>query len=122
MSLFTSFNSGVSGIVSSQSGLNTTAHNLANTRTTGYSRQQNINMDTYYQNLRVTTKGKQQVGYGTTVSVVRQIRDIYRAYFFVSPDDAAENGSRRAALGAQLLALKEKNDEKQRKRAEKRPD
>ncbi len=54
--------------------------------------------------------------------VVRQIRDIYRAYFFVSPDDAAENGSRRAALGAQLLALKEKNDEKQRKRAEKRPD
>ncbi len=43
MSLFTSFNAGVSGLQSSQAGLNTTAHNLANTKTQGYTRQQNIN-------------------------------------------------------------------------------
>ena len=42
MSLFTSFNSGVSGLKASQAGMNTAAHNLANTKTTGYTRQQNI--------------------------------------------------------------------------------
>ena len=47
-SLFTSFNAGVSGIVNAQAGLNTTAHNLANTKAPGYTRQQNINTDTYY--------------------------------------------------------------------------
>ena len=47
MSLFTSFNSGVSGLKASQAGMNTAAHNLANTKTTGYTRQQNILRDTY---------------------------------------------------------------------------
>lgn len=75
MSLFTSFNAGVSGLRNSQAGLNTTAHNLANTKTDGYTRQQNINTDTYYQTLRVTTNSTLQVGYGTTVASVRQIRD-----------------------------------------------
>jgi len=35
MSLFTSFNAGVSGLQSSQAGLNTTAHNLAEYKDTG---------------------------------------------------------------------------------------
>lgn len=77
MSLFTSFNAGVSGIQNSQAGLNTTAHNLANTKTPGYTRQQNINTDTYYQTLKVTTKSTLKVGYGTTVADVRQIRDTF---------------------------------------------
>lgn len=77
MSLFTSFNAGVSGIVNAQAGLNTTGHNLANTKTPGYTRQQNINTDTYYQTLRVTDKSTLQIGYGTTVATVRQIRDIF---------------------------------------------
>ncbi len=76
-SLFTSFNAGVSGIVNAQAGLNTTAHNLANTKTPGYTRQQNINTDTYYHTFRVTDKATLQVGYGTTVAAVRQIRDIF---------------------------------------------
>lgn len=77
MSLLTSFGVGVSGLTNSQSGINTTAHNLANTKTDGYTRQQNINTDTYYQNLRVTTKSTLQVGYGTTVADIRQIRDMF---------------------------------------------
>ncbi len=75
MSLFTSFNAGVSGLRNAQSGLNTTAHNLANTKTLGYSRQQNLNTDTYYKNISLTSSGLQQTGYGTTVSSIRQIRD-----------------------------------------------
>lgn len=77
MSLFTSFNTGVSGLHASQSGLNTTAHNLANTRTQGYTRQQNINTDKYYRTIKVTTDGALKIGYGTAVSQVRQIRDIF---------------------------------------------
>ena len=41
-SLFTSFNVGVSGLHAAQSGLHTTSHNLANVKTPGYTRQQNI--------------------------------------------------------------------------------
>jgi len=76
-SLFTSFNAGVSGITNAQAGLNTTAHNLANTKTPGYTRQQNINTDTYYHTFRETDKATLQTGYGTTVAAVRQIRDIF---------------------------------------------
>lgn len=77
MSLLTSFNAGVSGLINSQAGLNTTAHNLANTKTPGYTRQQNINTDTYYQNYKVTSKALLKIGYGTTVADVRQIRDAF---------------------------------------------
>ncbi|MDO4166522.1 MAG: flagellar basal body rod C-terminal domain-containing protein [Eubacteriales bacterium] len=77
MSLFTSFNVGVSGIRASQAGLNTTAHNLSNTKTQGYTRQQNILTDTYYQNYRYTDKSTLQIGLGTTVAEVRQIRDMF---------------------------------------------
>lgn len=75
MSLFTSFNAGVSGLQSSQAGLNTTAHNLANTKTQGYTRQQNINKDIYYQTIKTTTNSTLQVGYGTTIATIRQIRN-----------------------------------------------
>ncbi len=76
MSLFTSFNAGVAGLQSAQAGLNTTSHNLANAKTEGYTRQQNINTDSYYQTLKVGLDGRKlQVGMGTSISQVRQIRD-----------------------------------------------
>ena len=76
MSLFTSFNAGVSGLQSSQAGINTSAHNLSNTKTAGYTRQQNINTDSYYQTLKVGLDGtKMQIGMGTSISEIRQIRD-----------------------------------------------
>ncbi len=76
MSLFTSFNAGVAGIHSAQAGINTASHNLANTKTEGYTRQQNINTDSYYQTLKVGLDGiPMQVGMGTSISEIRQIRD-----------------------------------------------
>ena len=77
MSLFTSFGEGVSGLAASQAGMNTTAHNLANTSTAGYTRQQNISTDRRYMTYKVTDKSTLQAGLGTTVSQVRQIRDIF---------------------------------------------
>lgn len=74
-SLLTSFGVGVQGIRSAQSGLNTTSHNLANTKTPGYTRQQNISADMPYMTYRVTDKSTMQIGLGTKVDSIRQIRD-----------------------------------------------
>lgn len=75
MGLFTSFYSGVSGLTVSQYGLNTTAHNLSNAATPGYTRQQNINTDKYYEDFKITDQARMKVGYGSTVAAVRQIRN-----------------------------------------------
>jgi len=48
--LMASFNAGVSGLQSAQAALNTTSHNLANAQTKGYTRQQVIVTDSFYQN------------------------------------------------------------------------
>lgn len=77
MGLLTSFGVGVQALRSAQSGLNTTAHNLSNTKTPGYTRQQNIQVDMTYMNIRETSKSTLQVGLGTSVSSIRQIRDAF---------------------------------------------
>lgn len=77
MSLFTSLQNGVSGLNAASAGLNTTSHNLANTKTPGYTRQQNIQKDMYYQTFKVTNNATMKVGYGTYVADVRQIRDMF---------------------------------------------
>ncbi|BCN32561.1 flagellar hook-associated protein FlgK [Anaeromicropila herbilytica] len=66
---------GVSGLQTSQNGLNTTAHNIANADTKGYSRQQVLLKDTYYQTIGVSTTSKMQVGYGDAVDRLRQLRN-----------------------------------------------
>ena len=77
MSLFTSLQNGVSGLNAASAGLNTTSHNLANTKTAGYTRQQNIQKDMYYQTFKVSNNGAMKVGMGTYVADVRQIRDMF---------------------------------------------
>ena len=67
---------GVTGIKSAQSALNTTAHNLANVNTTGYTRQQVSLSDTQY--MTVGTKDATctpNYGLGVAVSEIRRIRD-----------------------------------------------
>lgn len=78
MSLLTSFNSGVAGIRSAQSGLNTTSHNISNAKTAGYTRQQNIQRDAYYQFYKYgKDRSMMQIGMGASISQIRQIRDIF---------------------------------------------
>ena len=77
MSLMTSLSVGVSGLKTSQSGINTTAHNLSNVSTEGYSRQQNLNVDFAYNTIDYTHINYSQVGLGTDVSIVRQNRDVF---------------------------------------------
>ena len=68
---------GVSGLQSSQNALNTTAHNLTNVDTKGYSRQQVLLKDTTYQSLKVGHVTLNQVGVGVSIDLVRQVRDSF---------------------------------------------
>lgn len=73
---------GVSGLQSSQYALNATAHNITNSGTKGYSRQQVLLADRSYHNLGDTAVGRNQAGLGTSIADVRLIRDTFvdRAY------------------------------------------
>ena len=68
---------GVSGLQVNQNALNTTAHNLANVDTKGFVRQQVIMKDTAYQSLRVSATSHNQVGLGSSIELVRQVRDVF---------------------------------------------
>ena len=89
MSLMSSLFTGVTGLQTSQNGLNTTAHNLSNTNTKGYTRQQVLLVDRQYQTLRknVNAVGYEQVGLGTLYSKCRQVRD-----YFLDKSYRQENG------------------------------
>ena len=67
---------GTTGLKTAQTALNTTAHNLSNINTSGYTRQQVTFSDTQY--VRVNTSDKvssPDYGLGVAVSDVRRIRD-----------------------------------------------
>ena len=70
---------GQSGLQTSQNLLNTTAHNMSNLDTTGYTRQQSLLGDKEYTTIKFNGAGvsNQQIGLGVTYSKVRQVRDMF---------------------------------------------
>ena len=70
---------GTSGLQNSQNALNTTAHNLSNVETIGYTRQQVQLSDKRYMTLSVDPKSinNKQVGMGVTYSRIKQVRDYF---------------------------------------------
>lgn len=79
MPLMGSLYVGASGLQTSQSALNTTAHNLSNIDTTGYTRQQVQLSARRYVTLSVDPKSvnNKQVGLGVTYSRAKQVRDYF---------------------------------------------
>lgn len=77
MSLFGSLYIGVSGLQTSQNALNTTAHNMSNIDTVGYTRQQVQQGTRIYKTLSTsaTAISYQQTGLGVNYTQVKQIRD-----------------------------------------------
>ena len=79
MSLMSGLYVGRSGLQTSQNALNTTAHNLTNIDTVGYTRQQVMQADKSY--IRISTNihsvANQQYGLGTSYSIVKQVRDYF---------------------------------------------
>lgn len=66
---------GVTGLQSNQYAMNTTAHNINNADTNGYSRQQVLLTDLAYVDIGKAAIGRNQAGLGTRISDVRLIRD-----------------------------------------------
>jgi len=79
MPLMGSLYVGSSGLQTSQNALNTTAHNLSNVETVGYTRQQVQQSAKSYNTLSINPEGvaNQQIGLGVTYSRVKQVRDIF---------------------------------------------
>ncbi len=79
MPLMGSLYIGTSGLETSQNALNTTAHNLTNVDTRGYTRQQSLLGSKNY--ITISTNpasvSNQQYGLGVNFSAVRQVRDYF---------------------------------------------
>ncbi|MCI9200253.1 MAG: flagellar hook-associated protein FlgK [Lachnospiraceae bacterium] len=79
MPLFGSLYIGASGLQTSQNAMNTTAHNMTNVDTKGYTRQQILLNTRTYQTLSVSASAVsyQQYGMGVYYSQTRQVRDMF---------------------------------------------
>lgn len=79
MSLMGSLYVGASGLQTGQNALNTTAHNMSNIDTTGYTRQQVQQGTRFYNTISKTNSANayQQIGLGVNYSQVKQVRDYF---------------------------------------------
>ena len=79
MPLMGSLYVGVSGLQTSQNSLNTTAHNISNTDTKGYVRQQVMTGTAIYSTIKTDKNAvsNQQLGLGVVYSRTRQVRDTF---------------------------------------------
>ncbi|MBO4903265.1 MAG: flagellar hook-associated protein FlgK [Lachnospiraceae bacterium] len=77
MPLMGSYYIGVSGLQTSQNALNTTAHNLSNLETEGYTRQQTLLEDRFYNTIGNAAVSAKQQGLGVEYADVRQVRDFF---------------------------------------------
>ena len=68
---------GVTGLQTSQYALNTTAHNLMNTQTNGYSRQQVMLTDRTYKSLNRDGVYVNRAGLGVITAEIKQVRDSF---------------------------------------------
>ena len=73
MAGMTSLGIAISGLHAAQTGLNVTGHNLANVDTVGFVRQQALQNDFF--SVKIGSSGLLQLGLGTDISEIRQIRD-----------------------------------------------
>lgn len=76
-SLMGSIYVGASGLQTSNNALNTSAHNLANVETSGYTRQQILQGNKFYNKIGVAAISDMQVGIGVDYTKCRQVRDVF---------------------------------------------
>ncbi len=89
-----------SGMWAAQAGLSVVGHNLANVNTVGYSRQSTIQSDWGYLNV-----SGGQIGYGTNVSSVRQIRNEFLDVKYRNEVTKATYYSTKVQAGQQIESL-----------------
>lgn len=76
MPLMASLYTGVSGLKTSQVGIHTSSHNLANIHTEGYVRQQISYADREYSTIGHSAIGNWRLGLGVVADETRHIRDL----------------------------------------------
>ncbi len=76
-SLMGSLYTGVSGLQTANNALNTTAHNMSNLDTVGYTRQQVSQGTRTYVTINKSRPAWQQIGLGVNYSQTRQVRDVF---------------------------------------------
>ena len=106
MSLMGSLYVGQSGLQTGQNALNTTAHNMSNVDTVGYTRQQVQQTARTYRTLSKTNSANayQQAGLGVQQARVKQVRD-----YFLDKTYRQENG-RSAFYDTSVSAIEEVED------------
>ena len=104
MSLMGSLYLGVSGLQTSNNALNTTAHNMSNLDTVGYTRQQVSQATRTYNTISKGRPNWQRLGLGVNYSQTRQIRD-----YFLDKNYRRESG-RSAFYDVAYSALEEIED------------
>lgn len=104
MSLMGSLYLGVSGLQTSNNALNTTAHNMSNLDTVGYTRQQVSQATRTYNTISKGQPNWKQLGMGVNYSQTRQIRD-----YFLDKNYRRESG-RSAFYDVAYSALEEIED------------
>lgn len=75
MGRFSTLNTALTGMNVAQANLYVTGHNMANTNIVGYTRQQVIQSTHFSQNIGRFAAGTMQLGLGSNVQSIRQIRD-----------------------------------------------
>ena len=104
MSLMGSLYLGVSGLQTSNNALNTTAHNMSNLDTVGYTRQQVAQAARSYNTISKGQPNWKQLGLGVVYSQTRQVRD-----YFLDKNYRRESG-RSAFYDVAYSALEEIED------------
>ena len=104
MSLMGSLYIGVSGLRTANNALNTTAHNMSNLDTLGYTRQQVAQSAMFYNTIDKSGVNWKQLGLGVTYSQTRQERD-----FFLDKNYRRESG-RSAFYEVSYSAMEEIED------------
>lgn len=100
MAGISSLNIAISGMWAAQGGLSVTGHNLANVQTYGYSRQSIIQADSTY--LKINGG---QLGYGTDIVSVRQIRNEFIDIRYRNEVTKATYYSAKVSTGKQIESL-----------------
>ncbi len=105
MANFTTLGVAVSGLQAAQVGLGVTGHNLANVNANGYTRQQLIQSDFFYENVGTSGLNNLKIGKGTNLVGVRQIRDKYLDIQFRNENSKLSFYETKYTAGNQIEAL-----------------
>ncbi|WP_250278450.1 flagellar hook-associated protein FlgK [[Clostridium] colinum] len=107
MASMSSIGIALSGLRAAQSGLSVTGHNVSNSTVTGYTRQQAIQQDFSYRNLGSSPVGslKLQVGLGTNVSQIRQLRNKFYDVTYREENSSLGYYSRKYTAGEEINTI-----------------